>query len=50
MDLCGLIEYHLWGVIKTKMIVLFDLQVEPGNFTRLLLPQPAFCLVCALCQ
>lgn len=36
VDLYGLIESHLWDVMKTKMIVLFDLQVEPGNFTRLL--------------
>lgn len=41
VDLYGLIISHLWDVMKTKMIVLFDLQVVPGNFTRLLHPQPA---------
>ena len=41
VDQYGLIEFHLWDVMNTKMIVLFDLQVEPGDFTRLLQRQPA---------
>lgn len=41
VDLSGLVESPFWDVMKTKMVVLFDLQVEPGNFTRLLQPHPA---------
>ena len=41
--LCYLKDYTGTGACRVCMvvIVLFDLQVVPGNFTRLLHPQPA---------